>query len=96
MKIEAISVNRPFKQIFCQYASNNYKRTTGVRFNRHQGRCQPEINEGDKPSDENLQKFRLFQEGMVWEASPTKFRNFGINLVHSGVYSGGFFVEMGT
>ena len=46
--------------------------------------------------DENLQKFRLFQEGMVWEAYPRKFRNFGINLVHSGVYSGGFLVEMET
>ena len=32
----------------------------------------------------------------VWGASPRKFRNFRINLVHSGVYAGGFFVEMGT
>ena len=71
-------------------------RTTGVRFNRHQERCQSEISGGNKPSDENLQKFRLFQEGMAWKASPKNFRNFGINLVHSGVYSVGFFVEMGT
>ena len=55
-----------------------------------------EISGGYKPSDENLQKFRLFQEGMVWEASPSKFQNFGINLVHSGEYSGGIFVEMET
>ena len=31
----------------------------------------------------------------VWGASPRKFRNFRINLVHSGVYTRGFFVEMG-
>ena len=30
------------------------------------------------------------------EASSRKFRNFRINLVHSGVYPGGFFVEMET
>ena len=51
---------------------------------------------GGTNQDENVQKFRLFQEGMAWEAPPRKFRNFGINLVHSGVYSGGFFVEIGT
>ena len=69
--------------------------TTGVRFNRHQGRRHSEISGGTN-QDENLQKFRLFQEGMAWKTSPRKFRNFGINFVHSGVYSEGFFVEMGT
>ena len=39
----------------------------------------------------NLDSFKK-----VWGASLRKFRNFGINLVHSGVYSDGSFVKMGT
>ena len=46
-----------------------------------QGRCEPEISGEDKPSDENLLIFRLFQKGLG--SFPRKFRNFRINSMHS-------------
>ena len=48
---------------------------------------------GTNQATKNCKNLDSFKK--VWYGKPPP-ENFGINLVHSGVYLGGFFIEMGA